>query len=222
MSGKSEGGIKVSWWYISFGAAVLLLLWSLAPFLIQLVYRVDTLSEAGTVGDSYGAFNALISSGAMIALVVSIYLQRMDLKTQGNMLEAQKEEMAATAKALEEQVSIASMAAYLQTIPEIKRLCIGNINETTGIGIADFENNEIGYELIDGKIDQWKCELVDQICDHDDEVLRGARRKQIEKSYFEAKLSLAELKRMHKLRRAYCSILVEKSGQDVEVGMRLI
>lgn len=130
MKKKEPEFIKISWWYVSFGAAVLLLLWSLAPFLIQVVYRVFTMEEAGQVGDSYGAFNALVSSGAMIALVVSIYLQGQDLRTQSEMLAAQKDEMAATAKALKKQVKIASMTALLESS-----------SRTISLKIKDFTEN---------------------------------------------------------------------------------
>lgn len=125
---------RKKWARILFGTAgafILFDLWLLTPRALSFFYETTSVSETGAIGDTYGAFNGLVSGGAMIALVFSIYLQRKDLAKQSEQLELQREEMkltreemenqraelALSSKAMRDQVQIASMTAQLSLFP---------------------------------------------------------------------------------------------------------
>ncbi len=57
----------------------------------------------GLFGDSFGAVNALVSALAFAGVIVSLYLQRKDLKLQRHDLKLQREELEMTRKEMEKQ-----------------------------------------------------------------------------------------------------------------------
>jgi hypothetical protein len=78
---------------ISFGFIVVSLIY---PFIVN--YFFSDWSKSGTFGDSYGALNALFSGLALSGVIVTILVQRKELKNQKIELELQREEMKETRK----------------------------------------------------------------------------------------------------------------------------
>lgn len=150
-------------------AFILFDLWLLTPRALSFFYGTTSATETGAIGDTYGAFNGLVSGGAMVALVVSIWLQRADLKKQSEALELQREEMglqrqemAATAKAMQEQVEIARLTARLNAIPaivETKVAFLSSVKELNHIKLSNY------YYVVKNKglVDRFFATVVDDL-----------------------------------------------------------
>ena len=76
--------------YICVGAGLLVLFWFFSPFLqllhhdfIHWCYPADKLplshEEYGTFGDSFGHINSLFTGAALLLVILSVYLQRLEL-----------------------------------------------------------------------------------------------------------------------------------------------
>lgn len=72
--------------YFMLGLGIFLI-WLVSPFIISSIN--DDWGVRGQIGDSYGALNALFSGLAFAGLIVTILLQREDLKIQGKTLKLQ-------------------------------------------------------------------------------------------------------------------------------------
>lgn len=85
-------------------------------------------SKFGTFGDSYGALNTLFSGMAFAVLIVSMFLQRMELKEQRKELKAQREEISKSNYIADRQRIITKQQAKLikQQISDTQRQ---NFNE---------------------------------------------------------------------------------------------
>jgi hypothetical protein len=78
--------------------ALVIVLWLANYFLL-----VDDVSNRGTVGDMFGAVNALFSGLAFVGVVYAILLQRKELKLQREELALTREELKGQRKEFEEQ-----------------------------------------------------------------------------------------------------------------------
>lgn len=70
--------------------------------LINFIFGQDLGYEVkAQIGDSYGSFNALFSSLALVGLIISIYFQRQDLKAQHDQIKLNNQELVDTRKEIE-------------------------------------------------------------------------------------------------------------------------
>lgn len=75
---------------------ILLVLVVVYPFIIKWIF--ETWQISGTFGDSYGALNALFSGLAFAGLIITILIQKKELKNQRKELRLQRAEMIDTRK----------------------------------------------------------------------------------------------------------------------------
>lgn len=95
-----------SWGWFSLFFVLLLVACIAYPFILRgLVHWMNPgkLDKYGLVGDMFGALNAFISGCAFIGVIISLYLQRQDLKLQKKDLALQLKEMREARKEAEEQ-----------------------------------------------------------------------------------------------------------------------
>lgn len=89
---KKDNYLKIFIWI-----AVVLSLLSIAfPFIINSIF--SDWSKSGTFGDTFGALNALFSGLALTGVIVTILIQRSELKNQRIELQLQRSEMQETRK----------------------------------------------------------------------------------------------------------------------------
>lgn len=89
-----------------------LLLWSIYPLALKLVFNKDW-NSLGPFGDTYGALNTLFSGLAFAVLILSLFLQRKELEAQRIELEAQRFEIKESNLIAEAQRKITEQQAQL-------------------------------------------------------------------------------------------------------------
>ena len=105
-NGTFKEGKDFSWGWLLFFFVLLLVACIAYPFILRgLVHWMNPgkLDKYGLVGDMFGALNAFISGCAFIGVIISLYLQRQDLKLQRKDLALQLQEMREARKEAEEQ-----------------------------------------------------------------------------------------------------------------------
>lgn len=89
---------------------VIIFSWAITPrlaFLFFRFYSVEELSgtptfqDLGVVGDSFGLINALFTGGALVGVIVAIFLQNQELKLMHVEMRGQKEQLEGQRRALE-------------------------------------------------------------------------------------------------------------------------
>ncbi|MDK1020268.1 MAG: hypothetical protein QGD90_01350, partial [Candidatus Hydrogenedentes bacterium] len=89
---------------------VIIFLWAITPgvaFWFFRIYSVEkpsgtpTFEDLGVVGDSFGLMNALFSGGALVGVIVAIFLQSRELKLMHVEMRGQKEQLEGQRLALE-------------------------------------------------------------------------------------------------------------------------
>ncbi len=131
---------------------VVLLVGCYAAFLIIISWPVDTLSisNAALYGDSFGILNSLFSGLAFAGIIITILLQRDELRLQ-------REELSRASKA---QETSARMAALTLLIEDYKSRIAVN---------ADTTNKMDGYQMPDQKREL--IEETKELCKKRDLVL---------------------------------------------------
>lgn len=101
-----------------------IILWIVSGFIIYLIGK--DWGERGTIGDMFGAINALFSGLAFAGVLYAIFLQSEDLKIHKTELELNRKELRASAnaqnqaqKALREQVTQMQLTAKLNAMNTI-------------------------------------------------------------------------------------------------------
>jgi hypothetical protein len=142
------------------------LAWALFGLLPMMM--METPEKSGLVGDTFGAVNALFSGLAFAGLLITLMMQRDELKLQREELQLQREEMqqmraeyARTAKAqegseaiLRKQTAVAYFSAELQALSSVVDAHIARSTHgihfslpSKGIMTSDFALTEIGDVL---------------------------------------------------------------------------
>ncbi len=104
---NEEAGIyKVAKW------SVLLITvgWIVTPFIIHY-----SISDRGTFGDLFGSVNALFSGLALAGIIMTILLQRLELKNQKEELQLTRDEMKLTRQVFEDQSKTLRMQRFENT-----------------------------------------------------------------------------------------------------------
>ncbi|WP_151796365.1 hypothetical protein [Acinetobacter soli] len=91
----------------------ILLLWSTYPLALKFVLQKNDWNSLGTFGDTYGALNTLFSGLAFAVLILSLFLQRIELEAQRKELEAQRQEIKESNTIAEAQRKITEQQAQL-------------------------------------------------------------------------------------------------------------
>lgn len=84
-----------------------------------------TLDDFASLGDGLGAINTLFSGLAFATLVVTMWMQREELKLQRKEMEATRAELSGQREQMAEQNKISSKSALLSSLP----LSIANLNQ---------------------------------------------------------------------------------------------
>ena len=90
--GKKISPYKYFWPIIIFSILLVFSLWFWNYY--YLIDREE--SDRGTFGDMFGAVNAVFSGLAFAGIIISLYLQRIDLKSQKEQLDLNYEEVRIT------------------------------------------------------------------------------------------------------------------------------
>jgi hypothetical protein len=107
---------KLMTWSVG-GAVGILLLWGGSAAL--LLHWYPDPADHGTFGDMFGAVNALFSGLAFLRVIVAIILQRQELELQREELRASREAQQEAARALREQLEIATFQTQLESLNHI-------------------------------------------------------------------------------------------------------
>ncbi len=95
--------------------------WLFNPWLIQLAFKLNhsgpaCLSSMAALGDSYGAFNALISGAAFLCLILTIKQQEEMIKLQTKAIEKQSIEIHIQKQAVEDNTCEQKKQAKIQRL----------------------------------------------------------------------------------------------------------
>ena len=120
------------------GSLIIILAWLLSGLIIYCIG--DTWQERGTIGDMFGAINALFSGFAFVGILFALYLQRDEMKLQKQEIELNRSEIKKntliqenTQKVMSEQViqmQITSKLNAMNTIMNYYNLQISNTHNT--------------------------------------------------------------------------------------------
>ena len=99
---------------------VVLLLWCLVPSYLTAPYT--KISEKGALGDTYGTVNALFTALAFGGLIITILLQRQELKLQRDELRLQRMEMQGQREQLQIQSATFEQQRFETTFFELLRV----------------------------------------------------------------------------------------------------
>lgn len=102
-------------------AAFIIAFWGTNWFLF--LRFAESWSVRGQFGDSFGSVNALFSGLALAGILVTIWMQREELKLQRTELALQREEMAKSREQLETQVRT-QRATLMATIAQAKLMAM--------------------------------------------------------------------------------------------------
>ncbi len=103
--------------YLVLLVVLVLITWG-GSFVVQLAWFNNNLTRAALSGDTFGAVNSLFSAFAFAGVIVTVLMQRDELRLQRNELELARHEMKESriaqqesADALERQVNVQLLAA---------------------------------------------------------------------------------------------------------------
>ncbi|UTW61680.1 putative phage abortive infection protein [bacterium SCSIO 12741] len=104
---NEEAGIyRVAKWSV----LLITLTWVLTPFIIEY-----TVISRGTFGDLFGSINALYSGLALAGIILTILLQRLELKNQQEELQLTRKELKLTRQVFEDQSKTLRMQRFENT-----------------------------------------------------------------------------------------------------------
>ena len=106
----------------------------------------DTVNR-GTFGDMFGAVNAVFSGLAFAGIIISLYLQRIDLKTQKEQLELNYEEVRKTNEEFELQNKTLSIQLFENQYYKMIELHKDNVQE---MKITFFDHIKVPYQSPQG------------------------------------------------------------------------
>jgi hypothetical protein len=93
--------------------------WSVTPARIAQRVTKSEIENPGIYGDQFGSFNALFSSFAFMALIVTLLMQMKELRLQRKEIEDNGRELAVQARALSGGVEISAVSARIASIPTL-------------------------------------------------------------------------------------------------------
>jgi hypothetical protein len=138
---------------------------------IELVvyFSAATWADRGTIGDSFGAVNALFSGLALAGVVCAILLQREELQLQREEIKATRVEHAKSSQAQSEtaasQSRLAELNAYTALLSlnmERHRLARAKL-ATAGVNDLDARNNERWLSSLNATFEQEINRILDEI-----------------------------------------------------------
>lgn len=146
--------------------AVLYNVWAATPALVAEQIKVHKIANPGIYGDQYGAFNALFTSFAFAAFIVTLLMQMHELKLQRDEIRDNRIEFTTQAWALSGEVEISALAARITALPlliENAESMLAGLNET-GFGKGAITRMDIPrLERIISVFSEYMC--------HNDKVL---------------------------------------------------
>jgi hypothetical protein len=137
-----------------------IILWAISGYLIYVL--IPNWSDRGTVGDMFGAGNALFSGLAFAALIYTIYLQREDIKLNRSEISMNRKELKKAAIAQQNQVQQTQLTTKINAISTVinyYNIQIANPNISTDI----VEKAKAKRKALIGQIDS----LIDGLNDSD-------------------------------------------------------
>lgn len=152
--------------YIFLKIAALLIILSIAfPFIVN--YFFSDWTKSGTFGDTFGALNALFSGLAFTGVIVTILIQRTELRNQRIELSLQRSEMQETRKEFLLNRTTTLVYNQLDRFEKALGEFIIKNNGATYIGndALSFlsENKELGNKPLDKPEDEYRSEMKNSI-----------------------------------------------------------
>jgi hypothetical protein len=122
--------------------------WSIAIVLVFWTINMVSLgfldaNERGTLGDMFGAVNAIFSGFAFAGIIVSLYMQRIDLQNQQEQIELNYEEIRKTNEEFELQNKTLSIQLFENQYYKMIELHKDNVQE---MKISFFDFQKVPYQ----------------------------------------------------------------------------
>lgn len=111
-----------------------IIIWSVVTVIVLWVINMISLgfmnsNERGTLGDMFGAVNAIFSGLAFAGIIISLYMQRIDLKNQKEQLKLNYEEVKQTNKEFEIQNKTLKIQKFENQYYKMIDLHNANVNQ---------------------------------------------------------------------------------------------
>ena len=123
---------------IALGVGIVLTWALLTLYGVPLIARwVPDLKCSASVADAFGAVNALFSGLALAGIIVTLYMQREELKLQREELQLTRDELAKSAEAQKESSESQRVVVELSTrraVMEFYQFCLTNRKEYSSVG----------------------------------------------------------------------------------------
>jgi hypothetical protein len=107
---------------------------------------LNSWSDRGTFGDTFGTLNALFSGFAFAALVIALFMQREELSLQRRELELTRQELQRSAEAQQTVAKLQALAAllvsYERRIAELRVRPMGAFGQDARIGSYEATHRE--------------------------------------------------------------------------------
>src|SRR5688572_20161963 len=154
--------------YVLLGFVILL--WSLCWILISTTSALDVWEKRGQFGDMFGAVNALFSGLAFAGIILTILLQREELKAQREELilsrkelELTRGELAGQKKELKKQNENLKHQRYNDTYLQLLNLHVNEVkaleyNGAAGVKVFEKLTEELTEELIRQNMFEWSVD----------------------------------------------------------------
>ncbi len=130
----SKRGIGVSFKGVMLVILLVMMAWGASGWVIY--HASDNWGDRGTMGDMFGAVNALFSGLAFAALLLTIFQQRQEIKLNRTAIEQNRKELAKSAvaqhnaqQALKEQVAQLHLTARLNAMNTVIGYYNSRIND---------------------------------------------------------------------------------------------
>ena len=138
--------------------AIVFLLWGVSAIVIY--YLLDNWTDRGTIGDMFGAVNALFSGLALAGLLYTIFLQRDEIKMNRKEIDLNRKELKKSAEVQQK----ANKAMHEQSVQTHLTAQINAMSTVISYYNAQIENQANSPELIE-RAKQKRKMLIQQIND---------------------------------------------------------
>lgn len=140
--------------------SIILVLWIGSYFIINCFFFTE---EGGSIGDQFGAVNALFSGLAFVGLIVTLIMQRDELGLQREELGLQREETKITNATLKKQLFESTFFQFMTQV---------NLARDQ-VTVIDLLGKRVGTDAINGILEQFRFTLQTKAKGNDMEGLKA-------------------------------------------------
>lgn len=136
--------------WVLFGSCAIFLIWFLTPLIVVnlfdpgLLVETQSISGLGTVGDTYGILNSLFTGLALAAIVVAIFIQASQLRSQNENLELYRQEVDKTIGHIEKEDHWNRLRSKIEVLPLLTEIAEEKLRDILGDSVdSDFYKSEL-------------------------------------------------------------------------------